>query len=197
MNWIERVFLAGSLDEENVMDPGELGPEDLIAHRLVNAFKLDHKMQQLFGSKIEYMPVRNPLDFRDLPRLQVYPGSTLEVQGPTDLNILDVRIGVGVRFSMDEIKPVTNMHASISTVLWQVKKIMRAKCNRHLTVTVNGTDVRLARQSDPETVSFEIDVQTDGGRADWTQILVWTFSIRSDDPTGQIDNIAIAQGLGG
>lgn len=122
---------------------GELGPEDQLMHHLEYKLSGDAKLSAIFGAKIEVMDRRPGPDIRNLPRLYLYSGTTQPSEAPTKLDVETNAIFVGVVYGATSVSAVARGDATLATVLHRIKGVMRA--NQEMTVTVNGTQVQMAR----------------------------------------------------
>jgi hypothetical protein len=146
------------------------------------------------GERIEAMEHRNVMAFEGLPRLQVYLASTTEEQRPTQLDITQVRIFIGLRFdfvsAMSRLEPGT---PTFPTVISHVKKVLKA--NHQMVTMVNGIQVPLADGGSHQegAVAWIIDEDESGSRITLTAELEWVFTTNVNFKTGRIANIERAE----
>ncbi len=145
--------------------------------------------------RIETMEIRNPTEFRNLPRLQVYMGSLTEDQVPTQLDVAEIGVYVGLRWDLNEnIARLQPGEPTQATVMRRVKEVLKDK--KQLVTQINGSGTALAvggsHQEGP--VNYLIDVDQTGDRFTLTQEVLWTYEVDIDFKTSKIANLLKAGG---
>lgn len=173
---------------------GDLAPSSLILH-LVRGFLAESAvLQKVFSGRIEALDVRNPFDFRDLPRLQVYLGSVRpDGTVATGLTLETVTVYVGIRYSVEDAVNVLDFGEPTIACVWrEIVKILNSK--KQLIVNVPGNpSVPLAdrRHGQQEgTFSYLIDPNPDSaGSPAVTQELQWSYGVTLDFTAQQFKSL--------
>lgn len=170
-----------------LVDPGELGPPDLVAHEVRHYLAQNPVLRRIFGDAIEVMPFRNPFDFRSFPRLQVYLASDINTEAPTSVAVGQLSVFVGSRWDAQEAEVVEDGQASVATVLNLVKTVLRANRARTLVVVVDGEDQSLANDMRIEPERYLVDVV--GERTAFVHELPIIYTLHADRETGRLINL--------
>jgi hypothetical protein len=143
----------------------------------------DTKLKDIFpGNRIEQMDLRDTrtMDARKLPRLQVYLGSLVEDTVATRMDLQEVRVFVGLRFSIDTaFKTLSPGEPSLEEVATLVRSVLKA--HQSLPVQVGGSVVPAARKSQQDgTLQMLVDFDEDTRQGAITLELAWLFSLATD-----------------
>jgi len=184
MNWIAPHFTEA-----------DLGPEDVILHKVHSILADDLTLQSVFGARewIQPLAAMNPYDFERFPKLLVTLFNATETPGVGILNDA-LSVFITVRYEMLANKPLAHNSASMGTLIRHVMRLLSATGNKLLNETVEGQTVQLVRRSNPGPVSFRADRDPDSGRWAFNQIIEWQYETRVDATEGRIRNVVLAGG---
>lgn len=201
--YFEDFFVDGKLNNTAlaVDDPdvpqitcNDIHPMGALLHVTKWYLERDEKLRRMFPKdKIEVLDTRFPFDTRDMPRLQIYGSTDTQQRRPTDINVGDMEIFIGVRFLAEQGNVIERMHAGVSDVIWHIKDVMRKRHQLKVWTTTNQ-NVGLAVRSAAGDVQHIYDVVDERGKLVVTHELPWIFHTRIDGPTGQFETIRSAGG---
>lgn len=173
---------------------GDLAPAPLILHLVRGQLAASALLQKVFSGRIEALDVRNPFDFRDLPRLQIYLGSVRpDGTVATQLDLQTVGVFVGIRYSVeDAVNVLAPGEATVGCVWKEVARVLNA--SKQLIVQVAGlggvplADRRYGQQDG--ALSFLIDPNpAEGGSPAVTQELQWSYGVTLDFASQQFKSL--------
>jgi len=191
-SWWEQNLKAGARVSTTIAQ-NDLAPEDLICHKVRELLVANATLLAIFSAeRIEVVPARDMLEFRNLPRLQIYPFSTTESARPTQVAQQDIEVFIGIRYSARDVRPLIPWAPGVASVVHRIKQVLRD--NRQLAdFSSNAVAIHLASNSNAGAVSFIVDVNEEGEIA-YTQELSWIYKAKTDDITGLLAPIADAGG---
>lgn len=201
--YFEDFFQKGKLVETPlaVDDPdvpqitcNDIQPVSALLHTTKWYLERDEKLRRIFPKdKIEVLDTRFPFDNRDMPRLQIYGSTDTQQRRPTDLNVGQIEIFIGVRFLAEQGNIIPRMQAGVSDVVWHIKNVMRTRHQLKVWTTTNQ-NVGLALRSEAGEVQHIYDVVDERGKLVVTHEIPWIFVTRIDGATGQFETIRSAGG---
>jgi hypothetical protein len=135
------------------------------------------------------MEIRNPMEFRDLPRLQCYLGSLSEERVATRLDLTELIVYFGIRFDAFEgFKPLEPGKATAVRVSESVKRILKDYKDLRITQAVVGELPMVRNSHQNAEVSYLLDVDETGQRLALTLEVAWLYSLRVDADSGKLLN---------
>lgn len=129
-----------------LVSAGELGPPDLLAHEVRHYLRQDETLAAIFGPRFDVMPWLSPADARTFPRLAVYLASSANSERPTATAVEQVSVFVGTMWDIQSTEPVEDGRATVATVLYHVKRVMRARGTKVLVIWKDDTQRQLAHE---------------------------------------------------
>lgn len=171
-------------------DAGDLCPAEIVLNLAYTRLWTDEGLRDVFGrNRIEMMEIRNPMEFRDLPRLQCYLGSLSEERVATRLDLTELIVFFGIRFDAFEgFKKLEPGKATAVRVSEAVKRVL--KDYKDLRVPQAGIgELPMVRNSHQNgEVSYILDVDETGTRLALTLEVAWLYSLRVDADSGKLLN---------
>lgn len=174
MEWIQAEF-----------GPADASPEDVIAQRLQRLLVADARLKNLFtADHIEAMPALVPFDARPLPRLQVAPALTSQLEElPSGMERRPVEVVVRIKFQAstwsplcqgEPVKPWPYAEASLSTLQKHIVALLQR--NRELVEVIDGAQVPLTDPGHFRAGPF--DLLPTNAPSDLGDVLVLNYDLR-------------------
>jgi len=175
-------------------DAGDLCSAEIILNLAHARLWNDETLRSVFEKeRIEMMEIRNPLEFRDLPRLQCYLGSLSEERVATRLDLQELIVYFGIRFDAFEgFQKLEPGKATAVRVSEAVKRVLKDYKDLRV-LQVDSPDLPaesvMARNAHQNgEVSYLLDVDETGQRLALTLEIAWLYSLRTDADTGKLLN---------
>ncbi len=174
--------------------PGLQSVDEFVVDAVVRILKADDVLSTIFpGDKIEAIEFRNPLDYRTMPRLQVYSGSlTPEVLATGATIKQNVTVLIDIRYDLKETPPRGEGRAGISGIVHRIQTVLLADHTLQTQVAVVSAIPReegLANNSNPGSNNAFIDIDERERRVTATRQLVWVYEMMVDRRSGLPWNI--------
>lgn len=128
-----------------LIDAGELAPQDLCAHEVRHYLSQDAVLARVFGGRFEFQPWLAQ-DARAFPRCVVYLASTFPSERPTATSVERCSIFVGTLWDIKAAEAIADGKASVATPMAQIRRVLRASPARVLAVWHEGVQVQLAHE---------------------------------------------------
>lgn len=172
-------------------DPGDLSPEEIVLSLAYTRLREDATLVRIFTKdRLEMMDVRNPMEFRDLPRLQCYLGSLSEDRIASRLDDTELLVHFGIRYdASDAFRKVTPGEVGAPAVMRLVKRVLKVHQQLPVTIEGSGKELGMAANSNQEGgLSYILDVDETGSRLAVTLELTWRYRIKVEADSGKIFN---------
>lgn len=162
----------------------DCGPLDIVTTKVREILAADTTLANFFHA-IKRYDQRPDWIFGGLPQLHIYPGAWDPTRSPTEIEMGEVEVVVGIRSEAGELKPLDDFECGWSAILRAVQQVLRD--NTQLADSVTGTSVVLAHTSRPGPFSIALDVEQDSRRRAIHREISWIYKLRIDDNTGQLE----------
>lgn len=194
MEWISKHFDSATLIDGELVS-NDSAPIDIAQGVVLSFLRDDSILKDIFGGRIDAIPVLDPYDFGTMPRLRIAPFDREPTEAPSSLIINETVIFLEIRYEIAQVRSLEPCQASMGTLVAHLEKVMRTSGNRLLNVDVNGTNISLASESHMRAVTFRADPDPRGSnRVAFAQVMEWVYSIKVDQETGKIQNVIAAGG---
>lgn len=171
-------------------DKGEISPADLIAGEILHFLRSDSILAAVFEDRFERLPWISPDDAREFPRCSVHLASATNSEQPSSTDVEWLSVYVGTLWGLSAIRPVPEGGATVATVLAHIKRVLRVKRNRHVTVTYNGREVDLAVQGQIGAEGYGPLQDLAGRPFGIVHEIEARYKLHVDINTGQLVNLA-------
>lgn len=192
--YFESATWTGGTWGEGEFNPGDMSPEEIILALAYTYLAEDALLLKIFGrDRIEMMDVRNPTEFRDLPRLQCYLGSLQEDRVATKLDDTELFVYFGIRMDAeDTFRKVKPGEVGLPAVMRKIKRVLKDYQSLPTTIEGASNQLGMARNSNQEGgLEFIFDVDPTAERYTVTMELQWRYRIKVNADTGNIYNAEV------
>lgn len=166
-----------------LVDPGDIGPGDLVLHEVRHYLSRDSILRGIFGERVEAMPWRNTFNFTAFPRLGIYLASAIDDERPTSVSIETTSVYVTTFWDAKSAEPVKEGHPSVATVLSHIKRVLRTDKARTLVVAFGDDEAQPQRSLSSSSVTIAGErfapVQM-AGRVAFLNELQFTYTLKLD-----------------
>lgn len=190
--YFQKATWTGGTWGSGEFDPGDLSPEEICLALAYTYLSQDSLLLKVFTSdRIEMMDIRNPTEFRDLPRLQCYLGSLSEDRVASKLDDTELFIFFGIRYNVFEgFKKIVPGEVGSPAVMRKVKRVLKDFQDLRVQISGKSDERPMVSNSNQEGgLSYIIDADETNQMFAVTLELQWRYRIKINSDTGQIYNI--------